>query len=211
MPWGAAAACEEDWMLLSDVDIRGLLSSSCSSFTESHTLRGQWEESDSKLLIYPFQEDCLTPIGYDLTVGSRWLALTRQERFSLGPGDRLSILAGETALITTEEYIGMPTSYQYGGIIQSKVSQVSRGLSHISTTIDTDWEGRLLIAVTNNMPYPVSIEYGKPFCTMMLFKTLSASKKRSDKPPGRRDIVEQWMDDWLSEARRSSEGVRSER
>lgn len=53
----------------------------------------------------------------------------------------------DTVLVLSREYIQVP-NYICGNVY-SRVSNVSAGLGHISTTIDPGWRGALLIAVSN--------------------------------------------------------------
>src|SRR5690349_14237203 len=104
-------------------------------------MRQAWEGSRTKILIHPWDDKKLTPIGYDLSVGSVYVSYKARQKIHFSNGDKVLIHPGETVLIATEEYIGLPGNKTIGGLIESKVSQVSKGLSHVSTTLDTDWEG----------------------------------------------------------------------
>lgn len=189
--------------LLSDTDILALLSPSSQAEFKETTQQGGWVDSQSKLLIFPFRDELLTPVGYDLTIGDAYLSLLKKTKYKLGPNEQLVIQPGETVLVITQEYIGLPKNKTIGGIIQSKVSIVSLGLSHVSTTLDNDWEGHLLIAITNHQPYPVTLRKGQPFCTAMFFLSKNPATRSCGKPPGRRDITEERLDYWLKEARQA--------
>jgi deoxycytidine triphosphate deaminase len=186
--------------MLSDTDIAATLSSSSrSGFNEM--LPGSWNDPENTLLIYPFRDELLTPVGYDLTIGGLYLSLARKDKMKLAPSMPLVIKPAETVLITTTEYVGLPKDRRMGGLIESKVSMVSQGFSHISTTLDNDWEGHLLISFTNLQTYPITLHGGDPFCTVMFFASKSAATKPCGKPAGRLDITEDHLDHWLKEAR----------
>ena len=189
--------------LLSDTDILSLLSSSSREGFKAATQQHGWVDSQNKLLIFPFRDELLTPVGYDLTVGDRYLSLSKKVKFTLGVSEQLVIQPGETVLVNTEEYLGLPKNKTIAGIIVSRVSIVSLGLSHISTTLDNDWEGHLLIAITNHQSYPISLQRGQHFCTAMFFVSKSPATRSCGKPAGRRDIIEQRLDHWLREARQA--------
>lgn len=53
----------------------------------------------------------------------------------------------DTVLVLSKEYIQLP--HNICGNVLSRVSTVSEGLGHISTTIDPLWSGALLIAISN--------------------------------------------------------------
>ena len=109
-------------------------------------------------------------------------------RKDLKEGETITLRPGTTALISTLEWIRMPSDKTVTALIESKVSQVSRGLSHISTTVDADWRGELLIAVHNHAIQNVTLQYGNAFCTMVFFRNSSPATRDCDKQPGRLDI-----------------------
>lgn len=189
--------------LLSDTDILALLSPSSQDVFKETTQQGGWVDSQNKLLIFPFRDELLTPVGYDLTIGDIYLSLSRKTKTRLGPDDQLVIQPHETVLVITQEYLGLPKNKTIGGIIESKVSIASLGLSHVSTTLDNDWEGHLLVAITNYQSYPVSLRKGQPFCTAVFFMSKSPATRSCGKPAGRRDITEDRLDHWLREARQA--------
>lgn len=149
---------------------------------------GTTEPGADSLVITPFFSESLTPVGYDLCVGSPYATSNKAGIRELEKGESLVIAPGSTALITTLENIQMPQSRIISGLIESKVTKVSEGLSHISTTVDADWKGNLLIAMHNHSTEEVSLEYGETFCTMVLFKNLSPATLDCDKDPGRTDV-----------------------
>jgi len=143
---------------------------------------------DDLLSISPFSEESLTPVGYDLRVGSPYAISNASGLYELPEHQSLEIRPNSTALITTLESVRMPRSRTVAGLIESKVTKVSLGLSHISTTVDPDWRGNLLIAIHNHSREKVSLKYGETFCTMVLLATNSPSRKECDKDPGRATV-----------------------
>ena len=168
--------------LLTDTDIEHVL---CKTKT--------WEDSNNKLQIYPFHDDSLTPVGYDARVGGKYISGSMPGYRELKKGEKLVLKPGEIALISTIETIGMPKTKTISALICSRVSCVSKGLSHISTTIDANWSGHLLIAITNHAPYRITLEYGNPFCTIVFFRNESAATRDEPSPPDRPDIL---MEEW---------------
>lgn len=162
--------------VLTDTDLRQIISS-------EETINDA-----SKLHIYPFAEDSLTPVGYDVRVGYRCTSTIRGETIELKPGDKIKILPGDTCLITTLETVDMPKDRSLSGIIVSRVTMVSKGLSHISTSIDPDWFGQLMIVVHNHANSAVEIEVGSRLCTVVFLCNRSASTKSCGTFPGRDDI-----------------------
>jgi len=161
--------------------------------------------TDEQLQIFNFDEKNLTPVGYDLRIGERHISKkkgliitrkkTRKKNF-------LKISPGDTVLITTLENIWMPQNRKISAIILSKVSQVSKGLSHIATTIDADYRGNLLIAITNHSKEKIELKYGETFCTIVFFENLSPSTVFCKKEPGRIDQLMKHFEEESKKARR---------
>lgn len=61
----------------------------------------------------------------------------------------------DTALVLSKEYLQLPANIC--GNVFSRVSTVSSGLGHISTTIDPLWKGALLIAISNPSSEPIKL------------------------------------------------------
>lgn len=61
----------------------------------------------------------------------------------------------DTALVLSKEYLKIPANIS--GNVYSRVSTVSSGLGHISTTIDPLWKGALLIAISNPSSEPIKL------------------------------------------------------
>lgn len=61
----------------------------------------------------------------------------------------------DTVLVLSKEYIQIPANIS--GNVFSRVSTVSSGLGHISTTIDPLWRGALLIAISNPSSKPIKL------------------------------------------------------
>lgn len=165
--------------LLTDNSIEGLLITNKDTWTQREDIQRE------KLLIENYDEQSLTPVGYDLRVGERYLKMYSKltDFASLQRDDDLLILPSEIVAIETEEFIGMPQNKEYSGIIVSKVSMGEKGFSHISTSLDPDWEGKLIITVTNNSKRKMILKREQPFCTMILFKNESAARRECGKHP----------------------------
>jgi len=161
-------------MLLTDKDLRTMV-----------CVDEEWTEL-AKIHIYPFSESCLTPVGYDVRVGTRYSSVLLGKYFE--GCNKINILSGDTVLIETLETIGMPETRKISGLVNSMVSMVSKGISHISTTIDPDWKGPLVIAVTNHSKNLIELVEGKPFCTIVFLENKSSAEKNCGKTPGRSDI-----------------------
>jgi deoxycytidine triphosphate deaminase len=154
-------------MLLSDQDIQKLLN------------RG--------IVIYPFDDKDLTPVGYNLnpsdfvfSIQSQSLVLESNGFFEIQPHD--------TVLILTKEAVWV--SRRIAGTFHSKVSLVSTGFGHISTTLDPNWKGPLLISLNNPTDNSLNIPVDKSFVTLVFYKVKTpALKDALDNLPSRADIL----------------------
>jgi len=156
--------------ILTDVDIRDLL-------------------DKKRLLIEPFCENCLTPIGYDLRVGRTYKSASATKGENLNDHEKICIAPRETVLIHTFEKVIMPKDKTISALVLSKVSLVSKGIAHIATTVDADWDQEeFLVAITNNSNKNIFLKSKDQLCTIVFFTNLSPSSKPSDKEPRRNDI-----------------------
>lgn len=149
--------------ILTDTDLRRII---CTN---------EAELTDEKLLIQHFDEDCLTPMGYDLRVGCFYTKYATQPNIvTINEGENIIIKPRNAALIATLEQIKMPKDGSISALILSKVSQVAKGLSHISTKVDPGWaDGELLIPIQNVSRNNISLTQGEKLCTIVFFKNES--------------------------------------
>lgn len=107
----------------------------------------------------------------------------------------------DTALILSREYIQLPETMC--GSVVSRVSTVSNGLGHISTTIDPLWKGALLIAISNPSSEPKKLMIKDetsaiPLATVTLqYLNTPVKKERihTTHLPARVDILEKYLYD----------------
>ncbi|GHU48931.1 hypothetical protein FACS1894127_0740 [Clostridia bacterium] len=157
---------------------------------------------DGELIITPFdltkyesgKDNRLTPAGFNFSFSQ--FIVSRNEKvfctlmeeetkgkvkifFELKPGD--------TALALTRESIWV--SNELAGTFHSKVTYVSQGLGHISTTLDPGWRGQLLISINNPNIEPIKVVIGErtdvgiqycTFITLSLYRLISRSAGISD-------------------------------
>jgi dCTP deaminase len=133
-----------------------------------------------EIKITPFEEECLTPVGYDLRVGEYGVSWKKRRLISIKDEKQITIDPGDTVLLAVREKIQV--SKNVGGTIHSKVSLVSRGYSHISTTLDPGWKGEMTILISNTRSIPLTLEFEQPFCTLVLSKTKSPATKEAPEP-----------------------------
>ena len=142
------------------------------------------------IVIEPFFEDALTPIGYDFRIGDYVFSL---EKGIIEPENGVYILPPQSTIqILTEESLWV--SGRIAGTFHSKVSLVSKGLSHISTTLDPNWYGPLLITTRNNMDRAIEIKADQQFVTLMFAEVKTPTASKHKKPEFRKDILIKQLD-----------------
>ncbi|WHY97351.1 dCTP deaminase domain-containing protein [Peribacillus simplex] len=105
---------------------------------------------DEEIVIYPFEDINLTPAGYNLSASDFILSINTQLLVNIHYSNTEKycyIDANDTVLIMTREAIKV--SNTIAGSFHSRVSVVSKGFGHISTTLDPSWQGPLLISLNN--------------------------------------------------------------
>lgn len=129
-------------------------------------------------------------------------------------GNEIKIPPYETVCIYTEESIWV--SNKISGTFHSKVSQVFKGLGHIGTTLDPEWIGLCLVAVSNPSAQTTNIHVGHTFVTLMLYylKTAATSDKNENQASrldlsGNFEITQEDRDYITSSWARSKEGLKN--
>ncbi len=84
-------------------------------------------------------------------------------------------------------------------MVHSKIKMINAGFAQISTTLDPDHKGRLFITLQNLSPYPSSLTYGQPICTVVFLKNLSRSQKTANNSYDEHEIVESILNAWKSQ------------
>jgi dCTP deaminase len=129
--------------------------------------KSEWKKS-REILIQNGKRENINPMGYDLRVGKEYFNGTVFDGAT--PTDKeVSIKPGDLVLIRTLEEIKMPTNGSISALILSKVTQVCRGLSNVSTKVDAGYSGTLLISIQNVSKRTIRLEYGEEFCTIIFF------------------------------------------
>lgn len=160
---------------------------------------------DDKMTIYPFHPDNLTPIGYNLSY-SRFIVSIRKKTFAKIYHKNnewfFFLKPAETVLILTRESIWV--SKFIGGTFHSKVSLVTKGLGHVSTTLDPGWQGQLLVPMNNPTKEKIKVVIAKDrngameyetFITMVLYWAAEASlNEKMDNRSARIEILEEILE-----------------
>lgn len=151
------------------------------------------------LKIFPFDPKNLTGIGYNLSTTdfafsiSRGILLTiHEETLSSGIRRYVTIPGNDTVLFFSKEYIEIDS--ELAGTFHSKVSRVSQGLGHISTTLDPTWKGQLLISINNPTNSDIEFDLAKSggnIMTLLLHKldTFVTGENIHDNNKGRCELL----------------------
>ena len=160
--------------MLSDTDIKQQIEDRKNNPTEG-------------IYINPFEEKYLTPVGYDFRVGLKGFSWKNKREIDIEKEREIEIEPNDTVVIETLESVSL--SKEVGATIHAMVSKaVLYGLSHISTTIDPGWTGKLLISVSNYRDSSVVLRFRDSFCTVCFHKMESESKVPLGRPADRDDI-----------------------
>ena len=166
--------------MLSDVDIEKQLEERSNS-------------PDKGIAINPFEQKYLTSVGYDLRVGQRGFSWKNKHEVDIENEKCIEIQPQDTVVIETLESISL--SKEFGATIHAMATRAtSQGLSHISTTIDPGWTGKLLISFHNYLDTSVELRFRDSFCTVCFFRVESQAKASITRPPDRDDIWQQLRD-----------------
>jgi len=142
------------------------------------------------LYIEDFENNSLTPVGYDLRVGEEGFSWKKKRIIPIKQEGKIQIEANDTVVIRTLESLSL--SKKVSATIHSIVSKViPKGLSDISTTIDPGWTGKLLISVHNNRDSSTELSFGERLCTVCFYKVGLESKKNRGTSENRDDLWEQ--------------------
>lgn len=134
--------------------------------------------AEGHLRIFPFEEKNLTGIGYNISTTdfafstNQGILLTiHQKTNDQGVMRYVVIPPNDTVLFFSREYIEVDNTL--AGTFHSKVSCVSQGLGHISTTLDPTWKGQLLLSVNNPTTHEVIFDLkknGGNIMTLLLYQ-----------------------------------------
>lgn len=149
--------------------------------------------STKGISIEPFEEKYLTPVGYDFRVGVKGFSWKKKREFDIEQERRIEIESNDTVVIETLESVSL--SKEVGATIHAMATRVVLyGLSHISTTIDPGWTGKLLISIHNYRDSSVELRFRDSFCTVCFYKVESESKVPLGRPVDRDDLWQQLIE-----------------
>ncbi|MBQ2901176.1 MAG: hypothetical protein IJE49_04955 [Agathobacter sp.] len=123
------------------------------------------EMDEGNLKIIGKSEECLKAASYDLTptliaMSTKFGMLENVYREDEYGQDKYYIMvhAKDCVLIVSNEFLVLPSNI--AGYVSSRVSKLVDGFGHVSTTIDPNWHGACLIALSNPTNQPIKIYLG---------------------------------------------------
>lgn len=163
----------------------GLLRNGVLSYKDITKLIGK------EIYIYPYNEKNLKECSYNLTL-SKYAYSIYDKKLLINKKNQIVIPSQETVILITEESIYV--TGRICGTYHSKVSLVSRGLSHISTTLDPYYIGKSAITVHNNSNKPIILNPGDTFATIIFYRLSTKVPKKNkdleDNHQSRKEIVD---------------------
>ena len=136
--------------------------------------RDEIEKQGAKL-ISPFDKDCLTPVGYDLRVGSRMVNFRTANEETLDASSPIVIPPGERFAIETLEKIQLKNTMF--AFVFTKVSVLWDGLTSLGTKIDPAFSDNMWLIFANDSNRPYTLKYGKKICNVMFFEYDNPAEK----------------------------------
>lgn len=124
----------------------------------------QTENKKSGLIIAPFEPIRINGASYDISptiiaMSTKLGMLETVYREKTYPFKYyIYVKAKDTVLAVSREFISVPN--YIAGYVVSRVSKVSEGFGHVSTSIDPNWKGALLIALSNPSNKPIKVYVG---------------------------------------------------
>lgn len=161
------------------------------------------KEIGINICIYPFSKKNLRGASYNLTASKlAWNIETKRSIYD-PQSNKLVIPKQSSVLIETNESIWVST--KISGTYHSKVALVSKGLSHIGTTLDPEYIGCSLIAIHNHSNQDISLTPEvDTFATLVFHYVNSEASIKPGNDPGRPDILRGYHlsheeDTWLDQ------------
>lgn len=167
-------------------------------------------ENLSNIIIAPFHDQKAKGIGYNLSASDLIYSLRKKSLLPIrynDDGSYVFINPHDTVLMLSYEYI--QSGDNVCGTFHSRVRNVARGLGNVSTTLDPNWKGMLLISLNNPTNRKIKLQITqnkdgkKERCSLLTLvvhrRDLSSEKTKKlsfhlDNPPMRADIWNELID-----------------
>ncbi|MBF0548734.1 MAG: deoxycytidine triphosphate deaminase [Candidatus Riflebacteria bacterium] len=146
-----------------------------------------FRELGTSIYIFPFNKENIKGSSINLTASSRAWSVQQKKTIFNKEGNKITIPAGETGLIETNEVIYV--SNKISGTYHSKVGLASSGVGHVGTTLDPCWIGPSLIAIHNHSGGALEILVNSSFVSVCFYYLRTPSKYESTNKPGQTDVL----------------------
>ena len=136
-------------------------------------------------LVTPYEEECLTFLGYDLRAGSEVINFRTASEQTLSPSTPVVIPPGERfAVESLEKVLLNDTMFAF---VFTKVSVLWDGLTSLGTKIDPAFSDKLWLIFANDSSRPYTLKYGQKLCNLMFFEYENPAE--GIKPRGRPSLL----------------------
>lgn len=145
--------------------------------------RDFYKEFGKSIFIFPFVAKNIKGASVNLTASEFAWNVNTKERIFPQPGDsgKKNIIVPPNTPVAIMTCEAISVSNKICGTYHSRVSKVSQGFNHISTTLDPGYFGTSLISLLNNSNEPKEITIGEAFVTVMFYYLKSNSLKTTDR------------------------------
>ena len=124
------------------------------------------------LVIWPFEDSCITGLGYDLKIGCIY-PLSEFNGFSEAEG-KIVIPPRCYCIIITKEFIWL--SGKLVGTLHARGTLAAKGLYTNSTNIDPNFRGQMIISAVNLSNANIVLHKEDTFITMILHEAATPTK-----------------------------------
>ena len=137
--------------------------------------------AEKDALIEPFNENQLTPNGYDLSIEKMQLSKTEVELLPK-PDGIVSVPAGSSFIVLTKEKINMPADLT--AQIWIRTRHARPGLELRAGMIDAGFKGNLNLCMTNTTDGFVDIDFNGTIAQIVFFELDECAEKTYEKRSG---------------------------
>ena len=143
-------------------------------------------KNGSSIVIEPFSEELLQLASYDLRVGDQAASLAKKEVLDLTKTGFIEITPGDFVIMLT--YKKLALDLQHTARFGLTSSYARKGLlATVGTQVDPDFEGRLIIGLTNLSSKPIIVLHKDRFLTIEFHRLEKSSSTPYEGPYQGRD------------------------
>jgi deoxycytidine triphosphate deaminase len=125
------------------------------------------------LAILPCNSDSITGLGYDLAIGIL-VPMSHHDSF-IEDDENYIIPSNCYCLIITKEFVWL--SENLAGTLHARGTLAARGLYILSTNVDPNFQGQMIMSVKNISGKSVNIKKNECFITMILHRTCTPTRQ----------------------------------